>query len=63
MHVGVLPRLALAAGADTTLMLTQHDGENYLTWSTDAASVVRQEVYRSETNSLADAERISDCEW
>ncbi|MEI8631160.1 pectate lyase [Vibrio sp. PP-XX7] len=51
--------VALAAGADTTLMLTQHDGENYLTWSTDVASVVRQELYRSDTDSLSDAERIS----
>ncbi|SHO58875.1 pectate lyase [Vibrio quintilis] len=51
--------VSTAYAADTTLMLTQADGENILTWSTDVDSVARQEVYRSETSSFDDATQLS----
>ncbi|CAM3752003.1 Pectate lyase A precursor [Vibrio aerogenes CECT 7868] len=51
--------VSTAFAADTTLMLTQENGENILTWSTDVNSVARQEVYRSETSSFDDATQLS----
>ncbi|CAM4003190.1 Pectate lyase A precursor [Vibrio aerogenes CECT 7868] len=50
---------ATFAADSAFLMLTQKEGHNFLTWSTEADSVSRQEVYRSETSSFADAKQIS----
>jgi hypothetical protein len=52
--------VSFAASDSTTLMMTQKDGETYLSWSTDIGSVVRQELYRSTTNSFDNAKLLED---
>lgn len=58
------PVLALVMGfaaqaADATLMILKKDNRTFLSWSTELAPVVRQEVFRSATGSTDDGELIA----
>ncbi|MCL6326249.1 pectate lyase PelI [Pectobacterium polaris] len=49
-----------AQADDTMLMLLKKDNATYLSWSTDAGNVVRQDVYRSTSSAQAGSEKIAE---
>ncbi|MEH2919709.1 pectate lyase PelI [Samsonia erythrinae] len=49
-----------AQADDTMLMLLKKDNATYLSWSTGAGNLVRQDVYRSTSNNPAGSEKIAE---
>lgn len=49
-----------AQAAETMLMLLKKDNATYLSWSTDAGNLVRQDVYRGTSNNPAGSTKIAE---